>query len=795
MAAISLPGLFTGIDTNLLVSQLMAVNQRRLNTLEASKSTWEEKDTALSDLEIKLATFRTTVQALDDANELRAFNVTSSDTDKITAEATYSAFEGNHTVVINQLANSEQWVHTSGLEYAEDYVKTSSAGTFIYSYNHKETIITTTTTTTLQDLVGLINNDANNPGVTASLLYYAGAYHLVLNGNDAGSDYAISINASNTEVRQADSAFTADGNATLSTKITDLDQFTPGAWGGDEKITFTGKDHNGNSISGEVSVNINTKLFHLIEEINDAFDGRAKAVLENGKIVLTDDTFGTSQMVLTLTYDSGTGGTDLTVPAMAQLTQGGSTTADLTNFAASDFTESQAAQDSKIKVDGFPSTSAVSEVQTLTPTTNPGSGDYTLTYDGQTTAAIDFNAPATGAGSVQEALEALQNVSSGDITVADSGSNGLADGNLTFTFLNTLGNVSLISINPANLDQSDNSNYTMVETPGSDGNISRSSNTIDDVLPGVTLHLHDTTDAGGEEVNLTRDIELVKEKLNKMVNAYNAVVVYLKEKAGYNEILERGGVLMGDYIVSTMRSQILDPFIERVSGFLEDVDTFLMAADIGLELDRDGMLNLDDNVFDEAIAENYMDALAVIGAAKTGSSDSNYIKFYGASSSYTTAGTYDVEVDFDGGGNITAARIKLSTESSFRSMPFDGSTLTGDMSFDDDGDPLYPEHSLQLTAEWDGASSTQTATVYVKQGFAGALEDALKDILRTTSGSIQIDQEYVDDVIEDLKDKIEAEEERLIDVEARLVEKFARLERYLALMQQQLSVLSMLSLY
>ena len=193
MATLRLPGLLTGIDTTTLISQLMAVQRRTLNTYEERISLWEQRQTALSTLESKLSTLRSSIRALSDADELRAFNVASSDSDILTAEASYNAFEGNHTVIINRLATAERSVHTNGLEYAEDYV---GAGTFIYSYNHKETVLTTTSETTLEDFAGLINNDANNPGVTASLLYFNDAYHLVLNGNDAGSDYGRQIQLS-----------------------------------------------------------------------------------------------------------------------------------------------------------------------------------------------------------------------------------------------------------------------------------------------------------------------------------------------------------------------------------------------------------------------------------------------------------------------------------------------------------------------------------------------------------------------------------------------------------------------
>ena len=784
MPMLHLPGLFTGIDTNKLISQLMALERRRLNVYEQRKSLWEERKEALSTLETKLDTLRSTVRSLSNARELRAFSISSSDSDILTAGASYNAFEGNHTVVINQLAASERWVHTSGLEYAEDLV---GAGTFIYSYNHQETIITTTSDTTLEDLVGLINNDANNPGVTASLLNYNGAYHLVLNGNEAGTDYKIFINSSSTEVWEADSAFTVNSdNATLSSKIINLDQFD-GSLSGDEVIQITGTDHNGAAITQvDLSVTENTRLEHLIAEINDAFDGVAKASLENGQIILTDSTSGASNLSISLNYSDGNASSTLTLPTMAVSTEGGSTTANLAGFAPSDFTMSQAAQDSKIKVDGYPSDSSVAEVQHLSFAEKAESGTWTLTYNGQTTASIAHNATIED---IQSALDALPNVSAGDITVGGDRLTN-TNGTMTFTFSDTAGDVNMLVIDSSSLDPAAASNWVMTEqTKGQDGWISRSSNTVDDVVSGVTLHLHDTTDANGQKITLTRDIQSVKDKLNSMVEAYNAAVVFIQEKTGYNDVLKTAGVLMGDYVVSTMHSQLNTPLISQTNGFVQDIDSFLTPGHIGLELDRSGMLSLDTSVFDEAIAQDYMDVLAIIGADKTGSTDSNTIEFYGASSDYTTAGTYNVEVTVDG-GVISSATIKLSTESTYRDATFSDNIITGDSSFNEDGDPVYPENGLQLSVDLS-QDGTFTATVRVKQGFAGALEDSLDRMLKVTTGSVQIDQEYVKEAIEEVQEKIELEEYRLAQKEDRLVARYARLERTLALLQNQMAALGL----
>jgi len=358
-----------------------------------------------------------------------------------------------------------------------------------------------------------------------------------------------------------------------------------------------------------------------------------------------------------------------------------------------------------------------------------------------------------------------------------------------FTFNDTAGDVPMISINTGNLNPSDPLNYVFEEqTKGENyGWIKRSSNTVDDAIYGVTLHLHDTTDASGEEITLTRDIQSVKDKLTKMVDAYNFAVEYIKEKTGYNDVLKTAGVLMGDYVVSTIRQHIRTPLITQTNGFIEDIDAFLTPAHIGFKLDREGVLSLDMNVLDEAIAEDYMSVLAIIGADKTGSSDSNTIEFYGAHSDYTTAGSYDVEVVVSGGA-ITSAKIKLSTESTYRDATYSGNIVTGNSTFDDNGDPMYPENALQLSVDLS-QNGTFTATVRVKQGFSGAIEDALDNMLKVTTGSIQIDQKHVDKQIEYLQDKIEYEENRLTKREERLIARFARLERNIALIQQQMSAL------
>ena len=306
--------------------------------------------------------------------------------------------------------------------------------------------------------------------------------------------------------------------------------------------------------------------------------------------------------------------------------------------------------------------------------------------------------------------------------------------------------------------------------------------------------MHDVTDASGEELTLTRDIESVKEKLDSLVLAYNAAMEFIDEKTAYNEGEEGeqvAGVLMGDYVVSTISYMFREPIIEQTAGFIQDIDSFLTPLDIGLDIDRNGVLRFDTSKFDEAVAENYLAVLDVIGADKAGSSTSDTIEFYGASSDYTTAGEYNVQVTVSGGA-ITSAQIKLSGESTYRDMTIIGNVITGISTFDSNGDADYAENGLQLAIDLstDGAF---TATVRVKQGFAGKIGDEIDRMLKTTTGSLILDQQRAEDEIDGLDEKIELEEYRLTKREERLILKFARLEATLALLQNQLAAAGVLS--
>lgn len=675
MSSIQLPGLNTGIDTKAMIDQLIMANSRRLNVYEQRREQADAKRTSYNDLKIKLQDFESAIEKLSDQSKLKSFMVTSSNEDALTASASSNAFEGTASIEIGRLATSDKYIH-SGFEYMSSYV---GEGKFIFSYDHEETVIQTTEETTLEDLVGLINNDPDNPGVTASVIKYNDQWHMVLSGADSGSDYAININTSTTQKITADDEFTFSTNeATLQTKLTGLDQFS-GNLGTTDTITI--KDGPGGTALGSFTVTNNTTMEVLINEINKAFDGTATAKLVNGKIQLVDDVSGTSTTDIELEFTADPAGSAaLTLPTFTVATAGGLYSTEIVSSldpsVPDNYTHVQQASDSQIKVDGYP--------------------------------------------------------------------------------------------------------------PGVDQWITNSGNTIDDVISGVTLNLHNATAGDTVELSLTRNTETLKSDIDEMVGAYNTLMTYIKTETDYNKQTGKAGKLIGDYMTRSVKNVLRQPLTLSADGFVDEYDTFKYASQIGLSIQSDGMLEFDKTKFDEAIVENYDDVLSLFGAKNTGSTNNASLKFYGSTDD-TTAGNYEVQVTVSG-GVITAAQIRQLGESTWRDATWsDGGIVTGNLEWDEEtGQPLYPEYGLQFSVDLT-QGGTVSGMVRVKQGFAREIDNILEDFLDSSDGRIKLSQDSMNRKIENLDKMIEREQLRLDRERERLTARFAHMEKYLTMIQQQFS--------
>jgi len=139
--------------------------------------------------------------------------------------------------------------------------------------------------------------------------------------------------------------------------------------------------------------------------------------------------------------------------------------------------------------------------------------------------------------------------------------------------------------------------------------VTRSSNTVNDVIDGITLELYAKTavDADNQplaaRLDLNRDTAGIKDNIRGLVTAYNDFEETLKilgDRA--SEVEEFGGVLAGESLLQSVRTQVR----AMITNNSSTPGTPIKAArDVGLSIDRFGKLTLDESKLDTALQNNF----------------------------------------------------------------------------------------------------------------------------------------------------------------------------------------------
>ena len=142
---------------------------------------------------------------------------------------------------------------------------------------------------------------------------------------------------------------------------------------------------------------------------------------------------------------------------------------------------------------------------------------------------------------------------------------------------------------------------------------SRSSNSIDDIIPGVTLALTGVT-SGAASVSIKQDTGAIKNNIENLVTQFNATKSALMELSDR----ESEGALAGD---SIFRSHIRDMQNLFTAFSSTPGDSVKGLSDMGISITRTGALEISDTKLDAAIASNLADIKKVFSADTTNQSE------------------------------------------------------------------------------------------------------------------------------------------------------------------------------
>lgn len=233
---ISAPGIGSGLDVGSIVDQLMSLERRPLNQLEANKRDFETQLSAFGKLKSALSTFQSSLADLKTVGQFSVFKADSSDTDTFTATADSTASAGAYNVQVTRLAQAHKLASVAIAD--TDTTTLGSAGDDITLTVNSVPFTVAAGGMTLTQIRDAINSAPDNSGVSASILQETStSYRLILTSSDTGDNNAIST------------SFTG----TLGTDLGLTDINTPGTL--DSEIVVDGftLNRSGNTISDAIS--------------------------------------------------------------------------------------------------------------------------------------------------------------------------------------------------------------------------------------------------------------------------------------------------------------------------------------------------------------------------------------------------------------------------------------------------------------------------------------------------------------------------------------------------------------
>ena len=183
--------------------------------------------------------------------------------------------------------------------------------------------------------------------------------------------------------------------------------------------------------------------------------------------------------------------------------------------------------------------------------------------------------------------------------------------------------------------------------------ITRSSNTVSDVINGVTLSLKSpnaSTEEAPVQLRIEENLDLVKSSVSDFVEKYNTVRGFISAQFTYDAETQASGLLFGDSSLRSVQTQIQRVLSGVISGLEGDFDTLVS---IGITTDRAGLLTVDTTKLNQAL-EADVDQVAEIFLGKGRSTDNN-IRFANFTEE-TKAGSYNV--------NLTAAAEQATVSGS-----------------------------------------------------------------------------------------------------------------------------------
>ncbi len=142
--------------------------------------------------------------------------------------------------------------------------------------------------------------------------------------------------------------------------------------------------------------------------------------------------------------------------------------------------------------------------------------------------------------------------------------------------------------------------------------IERQSNSIDDLIDGVSINVNSMPDNSDTALTLTieKNKEDIKSEIESFIEEYNEIVRFIRKKTSVDTATYTRGELYGDSSISMLKGQLTN--IIFTSSGTDDDATLKTLAEMGISIQRNGELEVSDSSkFDEAAEKNIRDVVSI----------------------------------------------------------------------------------------------------------------------------------------------------------------------------------------
>lgn len=646
LGSVSFSGLSSGVDWRTMIDQLIKVDHKRVELVSSRKSTQESKLKAWQDLTAKLQSLKSAAEELRKTTAFSLFKTTLSSSSStsaseiLVASANQYAVPGTHEIQVLETAQAQKLSSQSFASrkeaLGEDYSGSLLIGGKLLSIEAQDTL------ESLRDRINLLNS-----GVWASIVSYSSTDHrLVLTSQSQGSQgmdlravgerdllAALGLTTSTSQLRNPTS------NGASSAQFSSSTSSVSGLLG------LSGTHQGIVSIGGEeVSLDLSWSLSQIASQI-DALSG------VSAQVVNQTDQDGLTTYRLEIRGTTSFVDQNNLLHALGVLSN---------SFGSVQETHRSDTALSRLGGGAAEASTTWSELDTGGGSNNISDGD-TITITGTKHDGTQVSATYTIADKTTDTLQGL--LEAIEAAFGDVSASITAEGKIQVTD-NVAGasalSLSLRSNNEGGGDldlgelEAVQKGYSMEVAAGRDallsidgGYVSQSSNTVEDVLPGISLDLLKAEKGTTVTLRVDRDIDSILQKLKDFTEKYNAVMDFIIAQSNYDEEKQKtGGVLFGDGTLSSVKSQLMATLVSQVWGVSE---SFSIPAMVGIKLDNKGKLSIDESTLRGYLSSNFQDVQSLFGPRGTTSTGSLSYVSHGIK---TNPGTYTV--------NITQAASRAS---------------------------------------------------------------------------------------------------------------------------------------